>query len=617
MAHDLLRFLTCGSVDDGKSTLIGRLLHDTQSLHDDTLATLAADSQRFGTTGGGFDPALVTDGLKAEREQGITIDVAYRYCSTARRSFIIADTPGHEQYTRNMVTGASTSDVAVLLVDVRHGLQAQTRRHAAIAAMLGIRHLILAVNKMDLVAWERAAFDVVSDAFRAFASRLSGIDVQCVPIAALPGDNVAHRSARMAWYQGSTLLHLLETVQVTSGRNTVDLRVPVQLVCRPSDSFRGYQGTVASGTLRVGDAVVVMPSRLGTTVRAIHGVTGAVSSAVPGDPVTVEVVDALDISRGDVLAHAKNQPRVDHDVEAMVVWMGVSPLRPGTRLLLKHLAQTVPARVETIDYQLAITDLRREHGEVIETNGIGRCRFICERPLVWDAFERNRQTGAAILIDPITRDTVGAVMLIDRLAPHLRHAGAQGAAPGRVSGDERAVRLGHAPRVVWLTGLSGAGKTTIARAVERRLFDAGRWVVTLDGDDLRSGLNAGLGFSQADRSENIRRVAEVARLLADTGAVVLVPVIAPFAADRARARTIIGAERFSEVFIDTPLAECEARDVKGLYRRARAGEVQAFTGISSPYEAPESPDLRVSTTDRTAEQCAAQVVDYLEQLLSM
>jgi bifunctional enzyme CysN/CysC len=616
MAHDLLRFLTCGSVDDGKSTLIGRLLYDTQSIHDDQLTVLHADSKRFGTTGGVFDPALVTDGLKAEREQGITIDVAYRYFATPRRSFIIADTPGHEQYTRNMVTGASTSDVAVLLVDVRHGLQPQTRRHAAIAALLGIRHVILAINKMDLAQWDRGAFEKVADEFRGFASRLSGVDIQCLPIAALPGDNIVHRSVEMPWYQGSTLLHALETVQVTSGRNTVDLRLPVQLVCRPDAAFRGYQGTVASGTLRVGDAVVAMPSRVATTVRVIHGVAGDTPHAGPGEPVTVEVADALDISRGDVIVHARNQPRVDHDVEAMVVWMGGGPLRPGARLLIKHLTQTVPTRVEAIDYQLAITDLRREQGAVIETNSIGRCRLVCERPLVWDAFERNRHTGAAILIDPVTRDTVGAVMLIDRLAPHLRQVTTTGQGDGRVTAEERAMRLGHTGRVVWLTGLSGAGKTTIARAVERKLFDAGRWVVTLDGDDLRAGLNSGLGFTQADRSENIRRVAEVAKVLADAGAILLVPVIAPFAVDRARAKAIVGVGRFSEVFVDTPLGECESRDVKGMYRRARAGEIAEFTGVSSPYEAPTQPDLHLSTAGQSVEASAEALVDYIEQLLT-
>lgn len=594
MTRDLLRFLTCGSVDDGKSTLIGRLLVDAGLVLDDQLAALAGDSKRHGTLGGELDPALLTDGLTAEREQGITIDVAYRYFATSRRAFIIADTPGHEQYTRNMVSGASTCDLAVLLVDVRHGLQPQTRRHAAIAALLGIRHLVLAVNKMDLVDFQQATYEAICGEFRDFARKLTAVDVQCLPLAARSGDNVVHRSAAMPWYLGSTLLHLLETVQVATGRNVIDLRLPIQLVCRPDDGFRGYQGSVRSGTLRVGDKVVVLPSGVSARVSAIAGPAGSQAAASAPDAVTVEFDAAIDVSRGDMVVHARNQPRVSHRVEAMVVWMGANPLAGGARFLLKHLTTTSGATVAGIDYRLNVDDLRRVPADRLEMNEFGRCQFECDRPISWDSYERNRVTGAFIVIDRVTLDTVGAGMIIDRL-------------PESAQRPEAPARTAEGPVTLWLTGLSGAGKSTIAAALEEQLAREGVSCITLDGDRIRTGLNSDLSFSPEDRRENVRRIAEVARLFNDAGFVVLAPVIAPFAADRARARDVVGAGRFREVWVDAPLDVCESRDVKGLYKRARAGEVAGFTGISSPYEPPEHPDLIVKTAEIALEDAVALI----------
>jgi len=595
MAGDLLKLLTCGSVDDGKSTLIGRLLMDAGLVPDDQLDTLVLDSRRHGTMGDEIDPALLTDGLKAEREQGITIDVAYRYFSTPRRSFIIADTPGHEQYTRNMVSGASTCDLAVLLVDARHGLRAQTRRHAAIASLLGIRHLVLAVNKMDLVEFQQSVYDTLCAEFRGFATKLTVGDVQCVPLAARAGDNVVRRSAAMPWYQGSTLMHLLETVQVATGRNTIDLRLPVQLVCRPDDGFRGYQGTVRSGTLRVGEDVVALPSGVTSRVRAITGTQGAVTAASVEDVVTVELQTEVDISRGDIIVHVRNRPRVTNRVEAMVLWMGEAPLLPAQRYLVKHLTTTVGATAIGIDYRLNVHDLRREPASSLSMNEFGRCQMECDAPLTWDPYERNRATGAFIVIDRLTFETAGAGMIIDRLPESSESSLGP---PGKG---------GVRPLTIWLTGLSGSGKSSIADVVDARLREVGVPCIVLDGDVMRTGLNSDLSFSAEDRRENVRRNAEVAKLFNTAGFVVLVPVISPYAADRARARAIVG-EPFREVWVDAPLAVCEDRDVKGLYKRARSGAVSNFTGVSAPYEPPSEPDLVVNTATNSLDVSAAQVL---------
>jgi bifunctional enzyme CysN/CysC len=598
MAGDLLRFLTCGSVDDGKSTLIGRLLMDAGLVLDDQMTTLEKDSRRHGTVGDDLDLALLTDGLKAEREQGITIDVAYRYFSTPRRSFIIADTPGHEQYTRNMVSGASTCDLAILLVDARYGLRAQTRRHAAIASLLGIRHLVLAVNKMDLVEFDQSIYDDICLEFQAFAAKLTALDVQCLPVAARAGDNVVRRSDAMAWYHGSTLMHLLETVQVTTGRNTIDLRLPVQLVCRPDHSFRGYQGTVRSGSVRVGEALAVLPSGASSTVRRLTGVAGPVDIASVGDVVTVELETEVDVSRGDMFVHVRNRPRVSNRLEAMVVWLGDVPLQTAQRFLVKHLATTVGGTAVGIDYRLNVTDLRREPASALTMNEFGRVQLECDAPLSWDPYERNRATGAFIMIDRLTFDTVGAGMIIDRL-PDVRDS-----ATVPQSGE------GVRSVTIWLTGLSGSGKSTIAAAVEQRLRGAGVPCIVLDGDTMRTGLNSDLGFSEADRHENVRRNAEVAKLFNAAGFVVLVPVISPYAADRTRARAIVG-DAFREVWVDAPLAVCEARDVKGLYARARSGELAAFTGVSAPYEPPTEPDLALSTAVEDLNACVERVIELV------
>lgn len=584
MPGELLRFLTCGSVDDGKSTLIGRLLLDAGGVPDDQVEV---------------DPAFITDGLKAEREQGITIDVAYRYFATPRRSFIIADTPGHEQYTRNMVSGASTCDLAVILVDVTAGPQVQTRRHAAIASLLGIRHIVLAVNKMDLVGWAQAPYDEVCASFLAFAAKLGAVDVRCLPVSARAGDNVVRRSDRMPWHQGETLLHVLETVRPATGRNPIDLRLPVQRACRPDDSFRGYQGSVRSGTLRVGDEVVVLPSGASSTVAAIARGDEAVTTASAPDPVTVEFATPLDITRGDVIVHARNQPRVSHRIEAMVVWLGQAALVTGGRYLVKHLTSVTGATLTEVAYRLEVEDLRRVPAGRLELNEFGRCRFDCDRPLPWDAFDRNRATGAFIVIDRLTSDTVGAGMIIDRLPE---------------SSDDHlpARRRARGGLTIWLTGLSGAGKSTIAEKVAASLREAGTPCFVLDGDRVRTGLNSDLGFSPADRAENVRRIAEVAALFNTAGLVVLVPVIAPFADDRARARTIIGAQQFREVWVDAPLDVCESRDVKGLYKKARAGDLREFTGVSSPYESPSAPDLVVKSAELTVDQAAQLVLALLE-----
>lgn len=571
MADSLLRVLACGSIDDGKSTVLGRLLIDTACVPDDVLAEAG-------------DPARLFDGLMAEREQGITIDVAYRYFSTPRRSFVVADAPGHEQYLRNMVTGASVSDLALVLVDVRHGVRLQTRRHALIASLLGIRHLILVVNKMDAVEWSEDAFRTAASTFRAFCERLTASDVQCVPVAALPGDNVVHRSTRMPWYDGPTLLHVLESVNVATGRNAVDLRVPIQRVARDESGVRWYQGTVASGLLRAGDDVAVLPSGQPVRVVSLRAAGTEVALAPSDVPVSVTFDREVDASRGDLITHVRNQPTRGTSVEAMIVWLGRDGLTPSARLRLKHLTRTVSVSIRSIEYRLDTEELRRVQCDGLRPGDVGRCLIDADEPLCWDAYEKNRATGAAILIDPATRDTVAAVMLIDRLPPAALTTAAT--ATGLVE-----------PVVAWLTGLSGAGKSTIAEATRARLATMGARVVVLDGDRLRQGLNRDLGFSETDRRENVRRVAEVAGLFLTEGYVVLVPVISPFAADRAAAREIIGADWFLEVFVAASLELCEARDVKGLYRRARAGELPAFTGISSSYEAPVNPDVVLRTDD--------------------
>ena len=622
---DLLRFSTVGSVDDGKSTLIGRLLHDTKSIYEDHLHALKADSARIGT-GPELDFALLTDGLKAEREQKITIDVAYRYFSTPKRNFIIADTPGHEQYTRNMATGASTANLAIILIDARHGILTQTKRHSFIASLLGIPRFLIAVNKMDLVGYAQAVFDRHVADYRDFATRLGVPELKFIPISALQGDNVVERSARMPWYHGESVLEYLEDVYIGSDRNLVDFRLPVQCVIRPNQSFRGFAGQIASGVVKVGDEVVVMPSMKTSRIASIHSFAGEHDRAFAPMSVTVTLADEVDVSRGDLLVHPRNRPRAQANFEAMMVWMAEEPMQPDRPYILKHTTRTTKASIQKIEYRIDVNTLSRMPSAPLALNEIGRVVLHTTRTLFLDAYAQNRGTGSFILIDPVSNNTVGAAMVIDRVPESQLSPPVAGTTPksenisreaGSVSAPDRERLLGQRALTIWLTGLSGSGKSSIAKAAERYLYEAGRHVYVLDGDNLRFGLNRDLAFSQADRRENIRRIAEVARLFNDAGTVVLVPVISPFTADREDARRIIGEGRFCEVHVSTPLEVCETRDAKGLYRKARDGEIEEFTGISSPYEPPERPFLRLHTVGRTVEDCVTDLLALVGPLIGL
>jgi bifunctional enzyme CysN/CysC len=605
----LLRLATAGSVDDGKSTLIGRLLYDSKSLFTDQLAAVERASRERGDDYP--DLALLTDGLRAEREQGITIDVAYRYFATPRRKFIVADTPGHIQYTRNMVTGASTADLALVLIDARKGVLEQSRRHAFIASLLGIPHIVLCVNKMDLVGWSEQRFDEIRHEFGAFATKLDVPDLTFIPLSALHGDNVVHRSTEMPWYEGTSLLHHLEEVHVASDRNLIDARFPVQYVIRPAGSdFRGYAGTVAGGVFKPGDEVVVLPSGFTTTVAAIHGPGGApVAEAFPPQAVTVQLADDLDVSRGDLICRPGNRPQAAQDVDAMVCWLTErASLTPGGKYTVRHTTASTKATVDELTYRLDVNTLHRdESADGLQLNEVGRIRLRTQTPLLFDPYRRNRSTGSFILVDEATRNTVAAGML---LGPHLQSSSVVWHA-GAVDRTQRATQ----GCTVWLTGLSASGKSSIAVELERRLVAAGRPAYLLDGDNLRHGLNADLGFSAADRAENVRRVGEVARLFADAGVVAIVSLISPYRADRSAARQAHddAGLQFVEVYVDTPLEVCEARDPKGMYAKARAGEITGFTGVDDPYQPPAAPEL-VLPGDRTdPATLAASVLAYLDR----
>ncbi|MGF1528644.1 MAG: sulfate adenylyltransferase subunit CysN [Candidatus Competibacterales bacterium] len=601
--RELLRFLTCGSVDDGKSTLIGRLLYDAGAVFEDQLQQVIKDSARFGTTGGGLDYALLVDGLAAERQQGITIDVAYRYFATERRKFIIADTPGHEQYTRNMATGAANADLAVILIDARKGVLDQTRRHAFIVSLLGIRHVVVAVNKMDLVDFDQQRFEAIRRDYMGFAAKLQVSDLHFVPVSALEGDNVVAESPHMPWYQGGALLNYLETVHIASDRNLIDLRFPVQGVIRPHGDFRGYSGTVAAGILRPGDSVVALPSGRQSRVARLVTADGDLDEAFPPLAVTVVLEDHIDLSRGDMLAAPHNAPALDRRLEAMVVWMDHAPLELDQRYLIKHTTHTTEARVAALRYRMDVNSLRREEAAALGLNEIGRVALETSRPLAWDPYAKSPATGAFLLIDRLTNATAGAGMLVDRTTSDQalgRHRTAVDAGTNlrpQVSGvdpDAKAQALGQTPFTVWFTGLPRSGKTSLALGLERALFDAGRTVAVLDGESLRAGVNNDLGFDPGDRSENVRRVAEIARLFNRTGVIAIVALVAPREIDRQRARTILG-EQYLEVYCDAPLSVCETRDDAGLYRRARAGEIGNVTGIDAPFEPPVTPALAVDT----------------------
>jgi bifunctional enzyme CysN/CysC len=615
---DLLRFTTAGSVDDGKSTLIGRLLHDAKGIYADQLAAVHEASLRGGHDG--IDLALLTDGLRAEREQRITIDVAYRHFSTPRRRFIIADTPGHEQYTRNMVTGASTADLAVILIDAGQGVLVQSKRHGFIASLLGIPHLVVAVNKMDRVDWSQDVFTAIRDEYAAWARQLTTRDLTFIPLSALRGDNVVERSPRLAWYDGPALLEHLETVPLAADHNLADLRFPVQLVQRPHAGFRGYSGTLASGMVRVGDAVTVLPAARTSRVSALLGPDGPVTAAGADQPVTLCLEDEIDIARGDLLAAPDNLPLVGDEIEATLIWMDTRPLRPHRPYLVKHTTTTVRGQVTHVAERLDPGTLAREHADTLALNEIGNVRLRLLKPLFCDPYTRNRATGAFVLIDPETHFTCAAGLVRGAWPAGRAGLAARQRAPvstnvtrhiGRVTSAERARLLRQTATTLWLTGLSGAGKSTFAYALEHELVSGGHACVVLDGDNVRHGLNRDLGFAPADRSENIRRVAEVARLFNDAGLIVITAFISPYTADRDLAREIVGRERFVETLVDAPLAECERRDPKGLYRKARAGEIPEFTGITAPYERPVAPDLVIDTASYPVEALLTQVRGYL------
>ena len=605
----LLRFITCGSVDDGKSTLIGRLLYDSRAIHDDQMEALEADSRRVGTQGpAAIDFALLVDGLAAEREQGITIDVAYRHFTTATRKFIVADTPGHEQYTRNMVTGASTADLAVILVDARKGILTQTRRHSFLVHLLGIRRLVLAVNKMDLVDYDEARHDAIVADYAAFAASIGIAGFVPMPMSGLAGDTVTVRSPNMPWYAGPTLIGHLEAVPVEAdtGQDR-PFRMPVQLARRPNLDFRGFSGLIAAGSVRPGDPVRILPSGRTSQVARIVTHDGDLAVAVAGQSVTLTLTDEVDCSRGDVIAAAAEPPEAADQFEATLVWMSDEPMLPGRSYLLKLATQTVSAQVQPPKYQVNVNTMEHLAARTLELNAIGVANLSTDRPLVFEPYDRSRELGGFILIDKISNATVGAGLL--HFA--LRRASNVHWQAIEISRDAHAAQKNQRPRVLWFTGLSGAGKSTIANLVERRLHAMGRHTFLLDGDNVRHGLNKDLGFTDADRVENIRRVGEVARLMTDAGLIVLTAFISPFRAERQMVRDLLPPGEFVEIHVDAALADAERRDVKGLYAKARRGELRNFTGIDSPYEPPEHPEIRIDTAATTPEQAAEHIVDKL------
>jgi bifunctional enzyme CysN/CysC len=605
----LLRFITCGSVDDGKSSLIGRLLYETNMIFADQFAALESDSKRVGTRGGDIDFALLVDGLAAEREQGITIDVAYRFFSTPHRKFIVADTPGHEQYTRNMVTGASTADLAVILVDARKGVLTQTRRHSFLVSLLGTRRIVLAINKMDLVDYDRAVFDTIERDYRAFAAQIGLSDITAIPISAVHGDNIVASSPRTPWYQGRPLLGCLEAVVLDDAAKPLPFRLPVQWVNRPNPEFRGFAGLIASGVVRPGDPVRVLPS--GRTSRVARVVGGGVDvpSAAAGESVTLTLVDEIDVSRGDVLAAAEASPPVASQFAATIVWMHDEPLLPGRTYLVKIGTKTLTASIPRIQYRIDVNTLEQLPAKRLDLNDIGVCRLELAGAVAYETYQDSRALGGFIVIDRLTNNTVGAGLLNEGMRrPENVHW-------QTLDVNKRArAQLSHQkPCILWFTGLSGAGKSTIANLVEKKLHAEGRQTYLLDGDNVRLGLNRDLAFSDEDRVENIRRVAEVARLMVDAGLIVLVSFISPFRAERLLARSLVEPGEFVEVFVDTSLSMAESRDVKGLYAKARRGELKNFTGIDSPYEPPEAPELRLDTARLVPEAAAEAVIAYLRE----
>ncbi|MDN6298495.1 MAG: sulfate adenylyltransferase subunit CysN [Halomonas sp.] len=606
----LLRFITCGSVDDGKSTLIGRLLFESKLLFEDQLASIEADSKKYGTQGDELDLALLVDGLAAEREQGITIDVAYRFFSTDKRKFIVADTPGHEQYTRNMVTGASGADAAILMVDARYGIQTQTRRHSFLMALMGMRHVVVAVNKMDLVDYSETRFNAIVDEYRAFAEELGLASITFIPLSALKGDNVVAHSPSMPWYHGTTLMGYLETVEVDDeALQRAPLRMPVQWVNRPDLDFRGFSGMITSGVVKPGDEIRVQPSGTSSRVSRIYTFDGDLDEAVAGQSVTLLLEDEIDISRGDVISGVEQPAQTADQFETTLVWMHDEPLLPGRPYLMKLGTQLVSATVTDIKYQINVNTLEHTASKQLELNGIGVCTLSVNKAVAFDAFDQSQDTGGFILIDRMTYNTVGAGMLHFALRRseniHMQHVD--------IDKQTRAGAKHQKPAVLWFTGLSGAGKSSIANLVEKRLYAQGQHTYLLDGDNVRHGLNRDLGFTNADRVENIRRVAEVAKLMVDAGLIVLSAFISPFRSERQLARDLLDDGEFIEIHVDAPLDVVEARDPKGLYKKARRGELKNFTGIDSAYETPEQPEVHLQTANMSTEEAADAVIATLRE----
>jgi bifunctional enzyme CysN/CysC len=605
----LLRFLTCGSVDDGKSTLIGRLLYDAELILRDQLESLERESRRFGTTGDDIDLALLLDGLEDERQQGITIDVAYRFFATARRSFIVADTPGHEQYTRNMVTGASTAQLAVLLVDARKGVLPQTRRHSLICSLLGIRHVVLAVNKLDLLGFDRAVFDRIAEEYRRLAAELGFASLTVIPISARYGDNVTEHSARTPWYKGPSLLDHLETIAIAENAGDQPFRFPVQWVNRPNPDFRGFSGIITAGSVKPGDPVLVMGSGRQSRIKEIATFDGPLDRASAGDAVTLTVTDEIDVSRGDLLVHPQARAEFADQFAAHVVWMKEERLVPGRSYWLKLGTRTVPATITALKHRIDVDSGAHIAARTLAANEIGFCNVATSVPIAFDSYETSRDTGGFILIDRSTQETAAAGMI----AFALRRASNIHWQDSAVSPQRRAEIKSQQGAVLWFTGLSGAGKSTIANRLEQKLLGIGCHTMLLDGDNVRHGLNRDLGFTDVDRVENIRRVGEVARLMGEAGLIVICAFISPFRADRQMAREIAAPHPFIEVFVDTPLEECIRRDPKGLYAKAQAGGIPNFTGIDSPYEPPQNPEIRVATVGREPETISEELIGDLRR----
>ena len=604
---DLLRFITCGSVDDGKSTLIGRLLFDSKLIFEDQLAAVGADSKVFGTQGADIDLALLVDGLQAEREQGITIDVAYRFFSTDRRKFIVADTPGHEQYTRNMVTGASTAELAVILVDARRGILTQTRRHSYIVSLMGIQHVILAVNKMDLLDYAQERFEEIAGEYRVFAEEIGIPEVRCIPLSALKGDNVFSKSPQMNWYHGPALMEVLETIEVARDMQERPFRMNVQWVNRPNADFRGFSGTISSGEVRVGDAIAVYPSATASRIARIVTAAGEPEEAVAGEAVTLVLADEIDVSRGDIIAAPDRPPGITDQFSAELVWMSAEPMLPERQYLMKIGTRAVTAQITDLRYKINVNTMEHTAAKTLELNEVAHCNFALDQEIAFDSYTDNRETGSFILIDRFSNATVAAGMIgfaLRRATNISWHA-------MDVDKGSRATLKGQSPCVLWFTGLSGSGKSTAANRIEQKLQALGRHTYLLDGDNVRHGLNKDLGFTDQDRVENIRRVAEVAKLMADAGLIVLVSFISPFRSERRMARDLMAEGEFLEVYMDTPINVCEDRDPKGLYKKARAGEIKNFTGIDSDYEIPELADITLESHRHDVDELAEQVIAYL------